>query len=128
MNRLLFWAKATTVYGVHSPLLYGLCTDVLAARLPAATRRRLGSRYCQAIYKLCRHYGVGFCQLEPGVVEVLAPEPIVVVRQPHRSPETERRWQMLQGGERYRVAIDCYDYALLLTDRRLHRQHLMLIV
>ena len=74
-SRLLYWLKAGTAYGLHSPYMYALYGEVLSVRLRRADRRRVAAaiggtcrrerqRYGELLFKLANYFDV---------VEVLLP-------------------------------------------------------
>ncbi|MBR1851310.1 MAG: hypothetical protein IJ789_08090 [Bacteroidales bacterium] len=128
MNRLQFFVKTLTIYSVHSPSLYALCEGALRARLSRRARHHLHSRYSRVVYKLCCYSHAEPHKLAPGLTQIGDTNPIVVVDRPHSSTQNEARWRDLKADSRYRVAIDTYRYGLLLTDPRLHRQQLLLMI
>lgn len=122
----MFLLKSQTIYSVHSPGIYALCTEVLGARLRSSRALKDRSRYGQAVYKLARHFGALACEVEPDLTLIDMTEPVMVFRRPYSSAKAERRWDELKADPRFRVSIDVFDYGVLLADHRLHRQHFML--
>lgn len=134
MNRLQYWIKAQTQYGVHSPFVFDMYRKVLFARVGKARRKRLGitrdAAYHELVYKLRDHYGLQVVCYD-GDEAVLQGDPaafgsVKVVCRPHSCKARELRWQAQQGNAKYRVSIDLYDVGLLLDNPRLHPQHFLL--
>lgn len=134
MNRLQYWIKAQTQYGVHSPFVFDMYRKVLFARVGKDLRRQLGithdAPYHEMVYKLRDHYRLEVLCYDDDEA-VLQGDPhqfgtIKVVCRPHSCKARELRWQAQQGNSKYRVSIDLYDVGLLLDNPKLHRQHFLL--
>lgn len=134
MNRLQYWIKAQTQYGVHSPFVFDMYRKVLFARVGKDVRRQLAithdHAYHEMVYKLRDHYHLEVLCYDDDEA-VLQGDPatfgtIKVVCRPHRCQAREYRWKAQQENAKYRVSIDLYDVGLLLNSPRLHPQHFLL--
>lgn len=121
MNRLQHFLRAQTQYGLHSPFVYRLYTEVLFSR--AGGR---GRSFADVVWRLEEYYGLphpdallNTRQLTLDTRDGL----FLVVDRPHRD---EASWQSLCNDGSYQVTLDLYDVGIAVSSPRLSRQHFVL--
>lgn len=116
MNRLQHFVRAKTVYQLHSPYVYALCTGALYARAEGA-----GSRHTAAgaTERLRRYLGARVVPDRLGGRLTAADAELLVVDHPHRD---EARWEVLKGDLHWEVALDLFTVGILIHRQGLHRQ------
>ncbi len=121
MNRLRHFLLAKTQYGLHSPFVYRLYTEVLFSRCPDGAPQ--GRGYEAILWRLERHYGVPAGRFG-GYATLGTPDgDFLVVDHPHRE---ESRWQDIIDSAHYQVTIDLFSTGIAIANPRLSRQHFLL--
>lgn len=122
MTRIGHFLKAKTEYGLHSPFVYRLYTEVLFSR--SAGRRRTAG---DAVWRLEEYYGLphaeqplvpeGYAQLETEEGTFL------VVDRPHRD---EAAWCSVVADGAWQVTLDLYTVGIAVRSPRLSKEHFLL--
>ena len=136
MNRVQFVIKAKNQYGIQSPFLYELYSEVIAPRLGRSLLARLGidgnDRFGQLVYKLRDHYRAvdveGGAVFPHDVAWLLLPDGshTTLVNRPHCSADAERWWSRLLDSQGRTLAVDLFDVGILFDSKKLSRQTILL--
>ena len=119
MNRLQHFLHAKTQFGLHSPFVYGLYTEVLFSRAEGVPRGRFNG----VVWRLERHYGVETSRQEGTASLSTTDGDFLVVDHPHRN---EALWKDLLDDSHYQVTLDLYSVGIAVSNPRLSRQHFLL--
>lgn len=135
MNRLQYLIRAKTQYDIQSPFMFDLYQNVIAPKMDKTTLKANGiapnDRFGLLCYKLADHYGA--TEAEP--IEALAAADrllsaadgalIGVVRNPHRSKDSEEVWDRLFKEQVVTLSVDLFDFGLVFTSPKLSKQHIV---
>ena len=135
MNRLQYLICAKTQYDIQSPFMFDLYQNVIAPKMDKATEEANGiapnDHFGQLCYKLADHYGA--TETEPcptllGADKVLRVADgwlIGIVRNPHRSKDSEEAWDRLFKEQVVTLSVDLFDIGLVFTSPKLSKQHIV---
>lgn len=148
MNRVGFILKAKTQYNLHSPFVFNLYRKVLFARLGRRRRVLLGieNRFEETVYKMSNHLRphalfvithddkikriVGHAAPETKLMawgqQPITPNDILLVPFPHRNRAREEQWKQCCALAEATTTIDLYHTGIVLFDKKLSKQHLVL--
>lgn len=112
MKRLQHFLRAKTQFGLHSPFVYRLYTEVLFSHCPGR-----GRSFPDVVWRLEHYYGSSFS------AENILDTPdgrFLVLDHPHRD---EARWRSLVGDPAWQVTLDLFSVGIAVASPRLSKQH-----
>ncbi|MBP9990742.1 MAG: hypothetical protein KBT45_04865 [Bacteroidales bacterium] len=131
MNRITYLLKAKTQYNIHSPFVFEMYNNVLAAKLNKKAKAQIPPtpypKSSSLVYKLAHYYHLQSKTLSPTQTLLLHDSMrMMVVAKPHHNKSSEKEWATLQ--QQWPVSIDLFDSGLLIDNPQLHPQQFLLRV
>lgn len=121
MNRLIHFLHAKTQYGLHSPFVYRLYTEVLFSRSPGH-----GHSFPDVVWRLEEYYGHPHTTdtLSAGHYQLSTNDgAFLILDHPHRD---ESHWRSLVAAPEWQVTIDLFTVGIAVANPRLSKQHFLL--